>query len=196
MDYWKKGIDIKGTNHCWYIKDYFSPKHRKQICKAIENNYDFVEKEGKAAETNEGQNKKKTKTLVIGWKKIKDIIGEMEHSIYEINLKNFGYNIKPFDHSDLVIYNIYDSKTKDEYGWHYDSSESEIYDCKLTAIANLSDSYEGGELWLWPGNPYVIKQCAPGSLLVFKPHINHKVTPVTKGIRKTLILFCHGPRMI
>tara|TARA_R100000388_G_C7208294_1_gene142268 strand:- start:85 stop:636 length:552 start_codon:yes stop_codon:yes gene_type:complete len=181
---------------CWYIKDYFSLKQRKEICKAIEKNYDFTEKEGKAAKTFAGQSKKKTKTLVICWKKIKDIVGELEHSIYEINLKNFGYNIKPFDHSDYMLLNIYDSKTKAEYDWHFDSSKSEIYDCKLSVIANLSDSYEGGEFWLWPGDPYKVKECTPGSLIVFKSYINHKVTPVTKGIRKTLTLFCHGPRMI
>ena len=33
----------------------------------------------------------------------------------------------------------------------------------------------------------------PGSALMFKSHILHKVTPVTKGERRTLTIFLKGP---
>jgi len=34
----------------------------------------------------------------------------------------------------------------------------------------------------------------PGDMLMFKSYINHKVSPILSGERRTLTLFFHGPR--
>ena len=100
----------------------------------------------------------------------------------------------PFNNSTEALFNIYDSKQKANYGWHIDSSESDLRDFKLTALLNLSSSHEGGKLHFFEGNEYIAEEFKPGTLLLFKSHINHKVTPITKGVRKTLTLFCVGPK--
>ena len=42
---------------------------------------------------------------------------------------------------------------------------------------------------------HVVKEFKPGTLLLFKSYINHKVTPVLSGVRKTLTLLATGPKL-
>jgi hypothetical protein len=180
----------------WYIKDFFNVQQIRKISKFIESNYDSIEQEKFKARDLKGNIKKNTHTLVISWKKIKDKLEELESNIYEINLRNFGYLLTPFNNQSNAIFNIYNSKNKSEYDWHSDSSQNPLFDCKLTVLVNLSEFYEGGEFLLNPGSPYIVPEFTQGSILIFKSYINHKVNPVTKGVRKTLTLFCNGPRFI
>jgi PKHD-type hydroxylase len=71
---------------------------------------------------------------------------------------------------------------------------------KLSLTLNLSDDneYEGGNLMFDFGKHeypqfYECKEIRPkGSLVVFPSFTPHCVTPVTKGIRKSLVLWCLG----
>ena len=69
---------------------------------------------------------------------------------------------------------------------------------------NLSDSkdYEGGELEFYDENPLKsfeenIIKCPEiknqGSIVVFPSYIYHRVTPVTKGRRISLVMWSLGP---
>ena len=122
------------------------------------------------------------------------VTGDLEANVNQINEQNFGYVLFPFNNLNKVLLNIYDSKQEGEYDWHYDSSRSDLLDTKLTILINLSEKYEGGELKFFQGIPYTVKEFTPGTLLLFKSYIHHRVTPVTKGVRKTLTLFCNGPK--
>jgi PKHD-type hydroxylase len=90
--------------------------------------------------------------------------------------------------------NIYDSKHKGSYDWHYDSSKSDMYDVKLTVLVNLSEKYTGGKFHIFHGDEYVVEEFEPGTLLLFKSNLNHKVSPVLTGVRKTLTLLINGPK--
>ena len=46
----------------------------------------------------------------------------------------------------MCNYNIYSSKTKDHYGWHYDQCTAIDMDMKFTVLINLSEKhYQGGK---------------------------------------------------
>lgn len=72
-------------------------------------------------------------------------------------------------------------------------------DRKLSFVVQLSDpsSYEGGDLILHPGStPESVKiEKRKGKMVLFPSHTIHEVTPVTKGIRYTLVGWVHGPKM-
>ena len=92
-----------------------------------------------------------------------------------------------------VNYNIY--RTGKEYKYHVDSSSYSTNDMKLTCLLNISpEPYEGGEFQMRYGDEDRPVDFPAGSLLVFKPYIFHRVTPITKGIRRTLTLWMYGPR--
>jgi len=63
---------------------------------------------------------------------------------------------------------------------------------KLTMVTLLSDpnSYEGGELEaISPGKEVKLKQ---GHSLFFASFLNHRVKPVTRGVRHSLIVWFGG----
>ena len=178
----------------WYINNCFNKKEMKSLISFMEKNYDNMEATRDGALDLKGNPIKNTKTLVTTWKKIKSLTGDLEAKVNQTNEQNFGYVLFPFNNLNKVLLNIYDSKQKGEYDWHYDSARSDLLDTKLTILINLSEKYEGGELQLFQGIPYTVKKFTPGTLLLFKSYIHHRVTPVTKGVRKTLTLFCIGPK--
>ena len=178
----------------WIVKNYYNREERIQIANYIERNNDGMEKIEKTAVDANNKSKKNTNTFTIEWQKIKNYMGNLESSIHVLNEQNFGYHLYPFNDLSKALLNVYDSKKKGSYDWHYDSSLSDMFDCKLTILVNLSDKYTGGDLHFFNDHDYVVKDFIPGSLLIFKSHINHMVTPVKSGVRKPLTLFGNGPK--
>ena len=92
------------------------------------------------------------------------------------------------------------------YDWHHDqfTDEKEITR-KLSVTCNLSkpEDYEGGELEFGLFNPnakrkYNFLKCEEikpqGSIVVFPSFLWHRVTPVTKGKRNSLVIWSQGDR--
>ena len=67
---------------------------------------------------------------------------------------------------------------------------------KLSMVLMLSDTseFEGGELLLKSdSDEHKSLSMAKGRAWFFPSYMLHKVTPVTKGVRKTLVLWVGGP---
>lgn len=85
----------------------------------------------------------------------------------------------------------------DVYEWHKDSfpeSEKELLRTRvLSAVIQLSEEqdYEGGELCVKMGEDIVTASKKQGSALVFTSDTFHMVKEVTKGARKSLIVWLH-----
>lgn len=97
-------------------------------------------------------------------------------------------------------YTKYYGENQGFYSEHFDTfwANPSAYDRKLSVTVQLSDSdeYEGGD-FLFHGpydqpDPQVLRR--KGTVLVFPSPIMHKVTPVTKGVRKTLVAWMEGPK--
>ena len=113
------------------------------------------------------------------------------------NRNAFGFDI---NYISDIQYTTYYGDKQGKYDWHEDI----FWDCprpfhrKVTFVAQLSDpsEYEGGHLELDPQHP------APdpallhkkGSVIVFPSFIKHRVTPVTAGIRRSLVAWIEGPK--
>ncbi|KOG33018.1 oxidoreductase [Streptomyces viridochromogenes] len=67
---------------------------------------------------------------------------------------------------------------------------------KITVIVQLSDasSYEGGGLQMFGVDTEELPR-ERGSVLVFPSLIDHRVTPVTQGLRRALVAWVAGPRL-
>ena len=63
----------------------------------------------------------------------------------------------------------------------------------MTFLINLSEEpYEGGDFIINGQTQDFFRE--PGTAIMFKSHLRHEVTPVTKGNRISLTYFIHGPR--
>ena len=80
------------------------------------------------------------------------------------------------------------------YDWHVDIGPKDISHRKVSVTIQLSDSdeYEGGELELWAGSGHYKLPRGKGVSTFFPSFTMHRVTPVTKGIRKSLVLWIGG----
>ena len=93
------------------------------------------------------------------------------------------------------------------YGWHQDINERGISphgeSRKLSLTFSLSDpkTYEGGHLEFYRGErpmeEQVIKDIRDqGSVVVFDSRDYHRVTPVTKGTRYSIVCWTVGPNFV
>jgi len=78
------------------------------------------------------------------------------------------------------------------YDFHEDTSKFENNMRKLSLVISISnpDTYEGGDFEFFDGTRPDIK--GQGSVLVFPSFIKHRVTPVTKGTRYSLVNWFYG----
>ena len=175
----------------WSWKNCKNKKEIKALNNFIDKNYDSFESENKKADKTI-----KTSTIkIINYGKLKKVLNPIVQSCRRVANLHFGYDITyPYDVEGCNL-NIYKSSNLGEYNWHVDESRTPYIDIKLTVLINLSvKKYEGGNFFIFKnGERQITELNNPGDVLMFKSYLAHKVTPVTKGERRTLTIFLMGP---
>ena len=114
-----------------------------------------------------------------------------------LNGMHWRYDISGF--SEDLQYTRYNEDSF--YGWHTDSGIPTICDPRtshpqrklsLTLQLSAPHEYEGGDFQI---NATRLNTCPKeqGLVIVFPSHSLHQVTPVTKGIRRSLVVWLCGP---
>ena len=205
------------SSYYWYFKSAIPPRICDDIIK-----YGLQHKEDMAITGGQGRdrdlkkqplNKKEIKDVKkkrdsnIVWMSDRWIYKEIHPYIKQAN-RNAGWNFN-WDWSEACQFTKY--KPGQYYDWHCDGWEG-VYEKegptkgkirKLSVTVSLSNEkdYEGGELEFDFRNkdPYkkrnvrVCKDILPkGSLVVFPSFIWHRVKPVTKGVRYSLVVWNLG----
>ena len=79
------------------------------------------------------------------------------------------------------------------FDWHVDIGAGIFSTRKLSVVTFLTppEAYEGGNLcFMDQGEPLRLPQ---GTMAIFPSYMLHKVEPVTRGTRHTLVSWAHGP---
>lgn len=144
--------------------------------------------------------------------------GFLWNYIARANRENFLYDITNIDGESLQ-YTVYGPG--EFYSWHNDAGVMGLYKPqatsnldqdnkmqdflnknlesvrKLSLVMQLSDpeSYQGGNLELVDesGNAYIAPRIR-GTVIVFDSRTQHRVLPVTQGVRKSIVAWIVGPR--
>lgn len=128
----------------------------------------------------------------------KDLCLDMEDMFKEANRRAFGVELW---HIHEIQFTKYDSSEEGFYNWHNDVMWESPHCAhrKLSMSIQLSDSsdYEGGDLeikplHLDPPDPTTLRK--QGNVIVFPSFLMHRVTPVTKGTRYSLVAWMEGPK--
>jgi PKHD-type hydroxylase len=117
------------------------------------------------------------------FKKLDWLFREANEQYYKFDLTEFP----------SVQYCEYYGNNGGKYDWHTDSSFGMNTEKmrKLSLVLLLNDEFEGGDFeLLWPGNKIPLKK---GRVILFPSILMHRVKPVTKGIRKSLVAWMQGP---
>ena len=78
----------------------------------------------------------------------------------------------------------------------YDSHVDRCYETqirKLSVVILLSDNFEGGDFELISGDEPIKLEMKKGKLFVFPSFVLHRVKPITKGERNSLVAWVTGP---
>ena len=117
-----------------------------------------------------------------------------------VNSSLFGFDVSfGFNSLQYTEYNG-DGPSPQFYDWHMDCLfDNAVLDRKLSAVVQLSspDDYEGGlfEMEGCARPSFNVEPFLPrGSLLIFPSYLKHRVLPVTKGLRKSLVTWYNGPK--
>jgi len=96
---------------------------------------------------------------------------------------------------ELIQYTEYYDVEGGHYDWHQDIGPNEGSLRKVSITVQLSepDEYQGGDLEVWTGgNSISSAERGAGVVVVFPSYLMHRVTKVTKGTRRSFVLWVGG----
>jgi len=130
----------------------------------------------------------KQRITELVWEELLSPIGcVLQTYISEAN-KIWGYDVRRMEKVQMSRY-----KEGGFYDWHMDSkSPVNNEQRKLSIVALLNDEFSGGALEL-ATNPEQNVLKSKGDIVVFPSFLNHRVNPVTKGVRYTAVSWAYGP---
>jgi PKHD-type hydroxylase len=112
-----------------------------------------------------------------------------------LNGQFFKFDLYGF--SEDLQFTVYHGQDQGFYEWHLDRGPNSngTGPRKLSMVLQLSDpyEYEGGELQLKINNEELIVPKQRGLVVCFPSFMLHRVTPVTSGIRRSLVVWITGP---
>lgn len=127
---------------------------------------------------------------------VEHIWQKIAHATTEVNSRFFKFDLRGmYEPAQLTFYT---SEHQDFYTWHIDGGLDDVgvVPRKLSMTLLLSDpsEFEGGEFQIKTvsDNPITVEQ-KKGRAWFFPSYHLHRVTPVTRGIRKSLVLWIGGP---
>ena len=137
----------------------------------------------------------KTRTSHISWipfKKMPDMYKDIEKTMNKTNGNHFGFDGMQI--TEMAQYTEYPSGGF--YDWHMDSDinfshEPTVRKISMTCLLSHESEFEGGELEIEKEENKV--KLVQGQAIFFASFIRHRVAPVTKGVRKSLVMWFGGP---
>lgn len=98
---------------------------------------------------------------------------------------------------EMIQYTEYDANELGHYDWHQDIGPGLPSHRKVSLTVQLSDAndYEGGHLQIWQGGNLESALVTPrgaGNVVIFPSYMPHRVSPVTRGIRRSFVLWVGG----
>jgi PKHD-type hydroxylase len=136
----------------------------------------------------------KTRTSHISWipfSKMADMYKDIEKIMKTTNGNHFGFDGMQI--TEMAQYTEYPEGGF--YEWHVDNDvncqhEPPVRKISMTCLLSPENEFEGGDLELMAeGKVAKIKQ---GHAIFFASFIRHRVKPVTRGIRKSLVMWFGG----
>ena len=175
---WKRWV-VETTGHI------FTPKLCQDI---IDLSKTLPSEKGKVFE---GKGKR---VSTIGWipfNKMQPMYDEVNAFIQKTNRNHFGFgDIQITETAQVAEY------TKGEfYDWHTDTCidmnlEPPVRKLSMTLLLNDPSEFDGGELKIaGVETSPIMKQ---GHATIFASFLQHKVTPITRGVRRSLVMWFGG----
>jgi PKHD-type hydroxylase len=121
------------------------------------------------------------------------IFERITQSVNTINKQIFNFDLNEIETLQFTEYSEFQNGF---YKRHTDMPYQGFGTRKLSFSVQLSDpeSYEGGDLLLYPKQEGIKAVNGIGDIIFFPSYTLHEVTPVTKGVRCSLVGWIKGPQ--
>ena len=189
------------TEPCWtsYIvktnQPIFAPKQCEMVIEAGREEPRNNAEVGADNGIGKGVLDTKTRTSHISWipfSKMPDMYKDIERIMLATNGNHFGFDGMKL--TEMAQYTEYPEGGF--YDWHVDNhvnckEQPPIRKISMTCLLSPENEFEGGDLELVKeGQSVKLKQ---GEAMFFASFIRHRVSPVTRGNRKSLVMWFGGP---
>jgi PKHD-type hydroxylase len=136
----------------------------------------------------------KTRTSHISWipfNKMPEMYATLEQLMLQTNINHFGFEnmqiTEPAQYTEYPEGGFYD--------WHIDSDvimahEPPVRKMSMTLLLSPESEFEGGGLELMDENK--VARPKQGQAIFFASFIRHRVVPIKRGVRKSLVMWFGG----
>jgi PKHD-type hydroxylase len=186
-------------NGLWcYHKQAWTPEYCSSILHRVGYN-DFLHGTIDDGRVNHDIRRSKVKFIQASDQNYKDVFDRLWIMAVEANKMFFDFHLSKLDYVQI---GRYDDVDKGEYTSHQDvfwMNKDPKFHRKLSCSIQLSDPrvYEGGDLrfdQLGAEEPPSDELRLQGTSIFFPSFVFHRVTPVTKGTRYSLVAWFDGPK--
>ena len=187
------------TEPLWksYIVETTQPIFTPQQCQLVINKGMSLKKEPASVGMNNpggGVDPKKRITTIswIPFKEMPEMYRDIEKTMLQANNNHFGFDGMRL--TEIAQFTHY--LTGGFYDWHMDNDvlgkfQPPVRKISMTLLLSDPSTFEGGELeFMHEGRTAKLKQ---GQAIFFASWLQHRVKPVTKGERKSLVMWFGGP---
>ena len=194
----RKPTVVKAQIPCIFYQDVIPPKLVDLMVEEVEKINEKKEfEDAKTGSLDKAVLDTKTRNSKIKWwYESHWVCSVFSHYIGIANKQQWEYDLNTLLGIQVSKYEAPDG----HYRWHsdYGTSQNSDYTRKLSASLLVTDpsEYEGGDLEFidYHGNN-VFAPKTKGSIIVFDSRVPHRVTPVTKGLRYSLVTWIYGPKL-
>lgn len=122
------------------------------------------------------------------------IYDRLAYIVRRLNGQFYQYDLYGF--VEDFQFTIYEGSQNGHYDWHQDSGPNTEIPRKMSVVMQLSspDDYEGGVLQIKTNKNDLSVERKKGLITAFPSYQLHRVTPVTKGTRISLVAWVGGPK--
>ena len=111
--------------------------------------------------------------------------------VADANAKHFRFDLVGLGEAAQLA--RYESSDQGHYDWHQDFGTPVSRKLSITMQLTEPAKYEGGELEIFHGGGSLVAPKVRGTVIIFPSYQLHRVRPVTKGIRHSLVAWVSGP---
>jgi PKHD-type hydroxylase len=178
-------------------REAFTSDQIKEINNFCDN---LVKNDGVVGSSNKGEKIPEIRRNKVSWiaynPETSWIYDRLAFIARSINSDFFRFNLYGF--VEDIQFSLYSEDDESHYTWHIDSGKNTECARKLSLVLQLSSpyEYEGGILEIFTGPVPEAVDKEKGLIAAFPSYTLHRVTPVIKGTRKSLVVWVAGPEFV
>lgn len=186
----RKDLNPDFADYTWF-RDFFTAEEVAQICTLWDDHAAREAEVNNAGKAETRDELRKSQIIFIKPGANDWIYDRLAQACIQVNANRYKFEILGFQ-TELQLANYANSGF---FEWHMDFGAGDISNRKLSITVQLSDSdeYEGGDLQFMINQNIVTAPREKGTAIIFPSFALHRVTPVTKGSRKSIVGWIAGP---